>query len=71
MYTLFTGMAAMILYYRFFHSTGPILWKHSDNDIELNNKSAAENAANKQNKTSLKHVRSFKNSHFASDQNNR
>lgn len=56
-----SGMGAMILYYRFFHSTGPISWTMSHNDIELNNKSLPQQN-NKQNNTALKQVRSFKNS---------
>lgn len=33
----FLGILAMIIYYRFFHSKGPIPWKAHE-DIELNNK---------------------------------
>lgn len=51
----------MILYYRYFHSTGPISWKNDD--IELNNKVAVQESNNKRDQgTGLNHVRSFKSS---------
>ncbi|KPJ03953.1 hypothetical protein RR46_07712 [Papilio xuthus] len=56
---LTTGMFAMILYYRYFHSKGPIPWKYAEPDIELNNKvSQTGNIHSKP--SSLCHVRSFK-----------
>ncbi|XP_063385917.1 uncharacterized protein LOC134671964 [Cydia fagiglandana] len=56
------GMCAMIFYYRYFHSKGPIPWKNDSNDIELNNKvtTAMENKRN--NNKGLNYVRSFKSS---------
>lgn len=48
----------MILYYRYFHSKGPIPWKNESNDIELNNKISTIRINNK----SLNYVRSFKSS---------
>lgn len=62
-------MGAMILYYRFFHSAGPISWKMSQNDIELNNKSIPHQN-NRQNNTTLRQVRSFKNSQRPQTANN-
>lgn len=51
----------MILYYRYFHSTGPISWKNDD--IELNNKVDIQESNNKREQgSSLNHVRSFKSS---------
>ncbi|KOB70041.1 XK-related protein [Operophtera brumata] len=57
----FGRMGAMILYYRFFHTAGPLSWKISQNDIELNNKSIPHQNI-RQNNSTLKQVRSFKNS---------
>uniref|UniRef100_A0A2A4K696 XK-related protein n=1 Tax=Heliothis virescens TaxID=7102 RepID=A0A2A4K696_HELVI len=51
------GILSMILYYRYFHSTGPISWK--TDDIELNNKVVVQESNNKKG-GSLNHVRSFK-----------
>ncbi|PZC83789.1 hypothetical protein B5X24_HaOG206946 [Helicoverpa armigera] len=51
------GILSMILYYRYFHSTGPISWK--SDDIELNNKVDMQESNNKKG-GSLNHVRSFK-----------
>ncbi|XP_075981703.1 uncharacterized protein LOC142980246 [Anticarsia gemmatalis] len=53
------GISSMILYYRYFHSTGPILWKSAPDDIELNNKVSIQQSNNK-NQHGLNHVRSFK-----------
>ncbi|KAG7301400.1 hypothetical protein JYU34_014345 [Plutella xylostella] len=52
------GMCGMILYYRWFHEKGPIMWKNVEGDIELNNKST--HPKNNKNSTGLTHVRSFK-----------
>ncbi|XP_073953704.1 uncharacterized protein isoform X2 [Choristoneura fumiferana] len=52
------GMFAMILYYRYFHSKGPIPWKNGSNDIELNNKISTTRINN----IGLNYVRSFKSS---------
>ncbi|KAJ8717190.1 hypothetical protein PYW08_005589 [Mythimna loreyi] len=55
------GILSMILYYRYFHSTGPISWKNDD--IELNNKVDIQDSNNKRDRGgSLNHVRSFKSS---------
>ncbi|CAK1584613.1 unnamed protein product [Parnassius mnemosyne] len=55
------GMIAMVLYYRYFHSKGPITWKYAEADIELNNKVVSNSSGINTNKTnSLNHVRSFK-----------
>ncbi|XP_047536490.1 uncharacterized protein LOC125070600 [Vanessa atalanta] len=55
------GMITMILYYRFFHSKGPIPWKNAQDDVELNNKVVTSNCESKNNKhNGLNHVRSFK-----------
>lgn len=57
----------MILYYRFFHSKGPIPWKNQDG-VELNNKVVANNSENKNNKQNgLNHVRSFKSANKDND----
>lgn len=53
-------MLAMIFYYRFFHSKGPITWKNSQDDVELNNKATPHTNKNKSN--GLNHIRSFKTS---------
>lgn len=50
----------MICYYRYFHSKGPILWKNSSNDIELNNKSVIQNSNTKNGNDKFKYIRSFK-----------
>ncbi|CAH2243014.1 jg10584 [Pararge aegeria aegeria] len=56
------GMIAMILYYRYFHSKGPIPWKNAQDDVELNNKVVPQ-IYDKNNKSNgLNHVRSFKSS---------
>lgn len=55
------GISAMILYYRYFHSTGPILWKNAPDDIELNNK-VPKNESDSKKDHGLNHVRSFKSS---------
>lgn len=52
----------MVLYYRYFHYTGPISWKNAVDDIELNNKVTAQESNNKREGTGLNHVRSFKSS---------
>ncbi|CAH0764360.1 unnamed protein product [Diatraea saccharalis] len=36
------GILSMILYYRYFHYNGPLLWKKSNNELELNNKADIE-----------------------------
>ncbi|OWR53003.1 putative XK-related protein 6 [Danaus plexippus plexippus] len=55
------GIVAMMLYYRFFHSKGPIPWKNSQDDVELNNKTATQSNDTKNNKIKgLNNVRSFK-----------
>lgn len=54
-------MGAMVLYYRFFHSKGPIVWKDIIHDVELNNKSVMQNTTRVKNQTSLKYIRAFKN----------
>ncbi|CAH2042306.1 unnamed protein product, partial [Iphiclides podalirius] len=54
------GMIAMVLYYRYFHSKGPIPWKYAEADIELNNKVSHSSGNNANKATSLSHVRSFK-----------
>lgn len=59
----FLGITSMILYYRYFHSTGPISWKNTPNDIELNNKVTIQESNKKMDQgSSLNHVRSFKTS---------
>lgn len=55
------GISAMILYYRYFHSTGPILWKNATDDIELNNKMPIQESNQKKGHC-LNYVRSFKSS---------
>lgn len=62
----------MILYYRYFHSTGPILWKTAPDDIELNNKVSIQGSNNKKDH-GLNHVRSFKSSrkHEATESSSR
>lgn len=51
----------MMLYYRFFHSKGPIPWKNSQDDVELNNKTVTQSNDTKNNKIKgLNNVRSFK-----------
>ncbi|XP_049877321.1 uncharacterized protein LOC126374663 [Pectinophora gossypiella] len=55
------GMCSMLLYYRYFHSKGPIPWKADHEDVELNNKVTEKISQNKNN--GLKHVRSFKSTH--------
>lgn len=54
------GMCSMLLYYRWFHARGPIVWKNVEKDIELNNKIMRENQENVPKGSSLTHVRSFK-----------
>lgn len=49
----------MILYYRWFHEKGPIVWKNVQDNIELNNKVTLKNNENK-GISGLSHVRSFK-----------
>ncbi|XP_026742115.1 uncharacterized protein LOC113504148 [Trichoplusia ni] len=56
------GICSMVLYYRYFHYTGPISWKNAVDDIELNNKVTAQESNNKREGTGLNHVRSFKSS---------
>lgn len=56
------GMIAMILYYRFFHSKGPIPWKNQHDDVELNNKVVPQNSDKNNKSNGLNHVRSFKSS---------
>lgn len=54
-------MIAMVIYYRYFHSKGPIPWKYAEADIELNNKVVSNSSGSNANKPSaLCHVRSFK-----------
>lgn len=51
----------MIIYYRYFHSKGPIAWKYGHEDIELNNKISKPQSDVKFRKDgSMSHVRSFK-----------
>lgn len=60
----------MILYYRYFHSKGPIPWKFAQEDVELNNKITHTNShANNQNNSGLKYVRSFKSAQREKVQN--
>ncbi|XP_068620088.1 uncharacterized protein [Battus philenor] len=54
------GMFAMVLYYRYFHSKGPIPWKYAMTDIELNNKIVVQAPNNSNICSTLCHVRSFK-----------
>lgn len=60
-------MLAMILYYRFFHSKGPIPWKNPQDDVELNNKVPTGNAEKNNKNNALNHVRSFKTSNKADE----
>lgn len=56
-------MSAMILYYRYFHSKGPIPWKYAQEDIELNNKVPPKISQTHCDKgKGINHVRSFKSS---------
>ncbi|XP_026320716.1 uncharacterized protein LOC113230832 isoform X2 [Hyposmocoma kahamanoa] len=68
--TLPLGICSMILYYRYFHSKGPIPWKFAHVDVELNNKITSTNShANNQNNSGLKYVRSFKSAQKEKIQN--
>lgn len=51
-------MLGMILYYRWFHAKGPIIWKNTDPEVELNNKIKLKDTDERKN--NLFHVRSFK-----------
>ncbi|KAJ2948549.1 hypothetical protein O0L34_g7804 [Tuta absoluta] len=57
------GMCAMLVYYRYFHSKGPITWKTAHDDVELNNKVALSKSDHDSKNAALKHVRSFKSAH--------
>lgn len=60
----------MILYYRYFHSKGPIPWKFAHEDVELNNKiTPTDSHANNPNSSGLKYVRSFKSAQKEKIQN--
>lgn len=55
----YSGMCGMILYYRWFHEKGPIIWRKVQEDIELNNKVPIKKNENKDSSGSC-HARSFK-----------
>lgn len=60
----------MILYYRYFHSKGPIPWKFAHEDVELNNKiTPTDSHANNKKSSGLKYVRSFKSAQKEKIQN--
>ncbi|CAK1552906.1 unnamed protein product [Leptosia nina] len=62
------GMVSMVLYYRFFHSNGQILWRYVNEDVELNNKEMSDNTKEASKKTgTLNILRSFKNSNITNN----
>lgn len=48
----------MILYYRYFHSKGPIEWKSTQENVELNNKAAKDSLET----VTKENIRCFKSS---------
>ncbi|RVE53748.1 hypothetical protein evm_001640 [Chilo suppressalis] len=56
------GIFSMILYYRYFHFNGPIQWKKSNNELELNNKTDIEHVSSNKDVVEKKsdNLRSFK-----------
>ncbi|XP_038211465.1 putative uncharacterized protein DDB_G0282133 [Zerene cesonia] len=59
------GIAAMIVYYRYFHSKGPIPWRYVHEDVELNNKVGCDNTKTENEKSAnLNNLRLFKNSNI-------
>lgn len=57
----------MVIYYRYYHSKGPIQWRYVHEDVELNNKFKCETKNSNERNCSLNNMRSFKNSNITKE----
>ncbi|XP_047525259.1 uncharacterized protein LOC125063066 [Pieris napi] len=63
------GICAMVIYYRYYHSKGPIPWRYIHEDVELNNKVINDTKNSNEIKGGLNNLRSFKNSNITKEAN--